>query len=379
MSEPGDGSAGPASEPGHAPVERVELAPGYSIARVINGAWQLAAGHRQTAPDRAAAVDGLLRRAEAGLTTFDCADIYTGVEELLGDVLRAWRRRGGDGPPPELQVHTKLVPDRAALPYLQRRDVERIVERSLRRLGIERLDLVQLHWWDYAVPGWLEAAGWLSDLRRAGKIRHLGATNFDTPHLAALLDAGIPLVSHQVQYSVVDRRPENGLAEAARARGVALLCYGTLAGGFLSRRWLGAPEPAVRPDELANRSLTKYKLILEEMAGATGDDGSSWALFQELLATLDRIGARHGADPATVALRWVLDRPGVAGAIVGATGARHLAETLRVFDLALDGDDRVAIDRVIGHAAGPAGDTYALERLPGGRHAAIMRYDLNRE
>jgi aryl-alcohol dehydrogenase-like predicted oxidoreductase len=351
------------------PVERIELADGYSIARIVNGAWQLSAGHRRVAIDREAAIRGLLRRAEAGLTTFDCADIYTGVEELLGDVIRAWRRRGGDTVPPALEIHTKLVPDLAALPTLARRDVERLVERSLARLGVERLDLVQLHWWDYEVPGFVEAAGWLDDLRRAGKVRHLGVTNVDAPHLAALLDAGIEVVSHQTQYSVVDRRPEHALAELARDRGVGLLCYGTLAGGFLSERWLGAPEPEGPAEELPNRSLTKYKLILDELG--------PWELVQELLAVLDRIARRRGVALSAVALRWVLDRPGVAAAIVGATGDRHLERTLEAFRLALDGEDRAAIEGVVARAVGPAGDVYALERVPGGRHAKIMRHDLN--
>jgi len=360
-----------AIEPPGGPVDRIELAPGYSIARIVNGAWQLSAGHRRSAADRDVAIEGLLRRAEVGLTTFDCADIYTGVEELLGDVLRAWRRSGGDAAPAELQIHTKLVPDLTDLPTLRRRDVEASVERSLRRLGVERLDLVQLHWWDYGIPGFVETAGWLDDLCRAGKIRHLGVTNFDAPHLAELLDAGISVVSHQTQYSVVDRRPEHALAELARSRGVGLLCYGTLAGGFLSERWLGAPEPEGPAEDLANRSLTKYKLILDELG--------SWELVQELLGVLQRIGRRHGVKLSTVALRWVLDRPGVAAAVVGAAGDRHLERTLEAFRLELDGEDRAAIEGVVARATGPAGDVYALERVPGGRHAAIMRYDLNQE
>lgn len=356
-------------------VPRVELAPGYAVARVIHGAWQLSAGHRGTAggsraADREAAIDGLLRLAEAGFTTFDCADIYTGVEELLGEVIRRWRRRAGDVAAPELQVHTKLVPDRSALPGLTRDSVEGIVDRSLARLGVERLDLVQLHWWDYQVPGYVEAAGWLHDLVRAGKVRHLGATNFDAARLAEVLDAGVPVVSHQVQYSLLDRRPAGAMADLARQRGLGLLCYGTLAGGFLSERWRGAAEPEVPATELPNRSLTKYRLILEEWG--------SWELFQELLETLAAVGERHGASLSTVALRWVLDRPGVAAVIVGATGARHLAATRRALELELDGADRARLDAVLQDANGPRGEVYGLERLPGGRHAAIMRYDLNR-
>lgn len=356
-------------------VPRVELAPGYSVARVIHGGWQLSAGHRTGTAGgaegryREAALDALLRLAEAGFTTFDCADIYTGVEELLGELLRRWRQLSRGAAAPDLEIHTKLVPDRAALPGLTRGYVEGVVERSLARLGVERLDLVQLHWWDYEVPGYVEAAAWLHDLARAGKIRHLGATNFDAAHLAEILDAGIPLVSHQVQYSLLDRRPAGAMAELAAARGLGLLCYGTLAGGFLSERWLGAPEPGVPATELPNRSLTKYRLILEEWG--------SWDLFQELLRALAAIGKRHRASLSAVALRWVLDRPGVACAILGTSGARHLEATRRAFELALDDEDHARLEAVLRRAGGPRGEVYGLERAPGGRHAAVMRYDLN--
>jgi aryl-alcohol dehydrogenase-like predicted oxidoreductase len=337
---------------------------------VINGAWQLSAGHRRGGgPDRTdGAVSDLLELARAGLTAFDGADIYTGVEELLGAARRRWR-----GAEP-LRVHTKLVPDLAVLPHLSRELVERSVDRSLRRLGVDRLDLVQLHWWDYRIPGTVETAGWLDALRREGKIRHLGATNFDAPRLAAILDSGVELVSHQVQYSLLDRRPEGAMADLARTRNVGLLCYGTLAGGFLSERWLGRPEPREPAAELPNRSLTKYKLILDELG--------PWELFQELLRVLARIGEKHGVSLSAVALRWVLDRPGVAAVILGVPRAERLrerlADTLRVFDLRLDERDRAAVDRVLAESRGPGGPVYGLERVPGGRHAAIMRYDLSR-
>lgn len=358
-------------------VERVELAPGYSISRIVHGAWQLAAGHREVGVRRDSALEGLLRLADAGFTTFDCADIYTGVEELLGEVLRAWRSRPGDTAPPPLQVHTKLVPDRAALPHLDRGYVERVVDRSLRRLGVERLDLVQLHWWDLSVPGWVEAAGWLGELRRAGKIAQMGATNFDAESLAAILDAPspveLPVVSNQVQISLLDRRAAGALARLARERGVALLGYGSLAGGLLTERWLGAPDPTADGTPvtaLPNRSLTKYKLIQQEWG--------SWDLFQELLRTLRAIGEKHGASIATVALRATLDRPETTAVVLGASGGERLDSTLQVFDLRLDDEDRAAIEVVLAQAEGPEGDVYALERDPTSDHARIMRYDLNR-
>jgi len=135
--------------------------------------------------------------------------------------------------------HVAYLDDRVKSAF----DIETIVDRSLKRLRLERLDLVQFHWWDYAEPRWLDALVWLDDLRRFGKVELIGGTNFDTRHVGQALSAGVPLSAMQVQYSVLDRRPDNGFAELCRAHGVALLCYGTVAGGFLSDRWLGAAEP----------------------------------------------------------------------------------------------------------------------------------------
>ncbi len=339
-------------------VERLTLAPGYPVARAVVGCWQLARDHG-AAYDRGAALNELEGLVEAGFTTFDVADIYLGAEELLGELAR---RRPG-----EIQVHTKYVPDRSTLAALRRPDVEAAIDRSLARLGVERLDLVQLHWWDWGEAGWLEAAGTLGELIQVGKVRCVGVTNFDRPRLEALLAAGIPLASHQLQYSIVDRRPEEGMVELCRSAGIAMLAYGTLAGGFLSERWLGAPEP-VGP--LGNRSLVKYRLILEEY----GD----WSAVQRLLAALAEIGAKHGVGMAAVAARWVMERPGVAAAILGA-GVRHRpVETRALFSLHLDDDDRERLERARPPAAGPRGDIYALERESGGRHGAILRTELNR-
>ena len=219
---------------------RVQLAPGYTISCLLKGGWQLAGGHGPI--DAAAAMADMDRFVDAGITTFDCADIYTGVEALIGGWLKRRAARGAD----PVQVHTKYVPDLDRLPTHSRADVMRGIERSLARLGVDCLDLVQLHWWDYDVPGYVDAAAWLDDLRRAGKIRHLGLTNFDQRRLREIIAAGVPVVSHQVQYSVLDRRPAKGMAALCRDRGIGLLCYGALAGGFLSDRYLGSPAPRRR-------------------------------------------------------------------------------------------------------------------------------------
>ena len=341
-------------------IETVELAPGYRIPRIVRGGWQLAGGHGEV--DRERAVRDIAAFVDAGLNTVDGADIYTGVEAIYGE-FNARRRAEGQSP---LQVHTKCVPDHDDLAQVDAAYIRRIVERSLDRLQVERLDLVQFHWWDYRVPGCIDAALALGALRREGRIAHLGGTNFDSEYTAAMLDAGVPLVSMQVQYSLLDRRPAAQLVPLGQQRGVQLLCYGTLAGGFFSERWLDAPEPV----ELTNRSLIKYQLIIDDCGG--------WDAFQSLLRILKTIAERHRTSIAAVATRWVLDRPGVAAAIVGARYADHLNDTLAVFRLRLDAPDHALLAPWLAAHPGPQGDTYTLERDKTGRHGRIMKYNLNK-
>jgi aryl-alcohol dehydrogenase-like predicted oxidoreductase len=347
-------------------IETFELAPGYAISRVIRGGWQLAGGHGSV--DRVTALHDLIAAFDAGIFTFDCADIYAGVEELYGEMRSRLIATRGVEAASTLRVHTKFVPDLDILPTIRRGDVAAIIDRSLRRLKVDALDLVQFHWWDYSEPRWLEAFRALDDLRREGKLRHLGATNFDALHLKQILDADIPLVSMQVQYSLIDCRPEQGLAALCERNRVGLLCYGSVAGGFLSDRWLGAKEPL---GPFANRSLTKYKLIIDEFGG--------WLLFQELLAALRRVADRHGVDVATVASSAILARPGVAAVIVGATSRAHLGANAAIAALGLTPGDHAEIAAITDRRQGPKGEVYELERDRGGRHGSIMKYNLSAE
>ncbi|MFN3643657.1 MAG: aldo/keto reductase [Gemmobacter sp.] len=345
-------------------VETTLLRPGHRISRVIKGGWQLAGDHGPV--ERDAAIADMEAFLDAGITTFDCADIYRGVEEMIGTFIADLRRRRGAAVADRVMVHTKLVPDLARLDDIRPEEIEAIVDRSLTRLRVERLALVQFFWWDMGRGDPVAALEVLRDCQRKGKIAHLGTTNWDAGPMDRFIDAGFDVVSAQVQYSLLDRRPAGRLADWGRARGVQFLCYGTLAGGFLTEAWLGRPDPGFA---FENRSLVKYRLIIDEFG--------PWDLFQTLLGTLRAIGDRHGVSLAAVATRWVLDQPQVAAAIVGARYARHLPETLGVFRLALDDADRAAIAAVLAQARGPAGPVYGLEGDRSGRHGRIMKYNLN--
>ena len=305
------------------------------------------------------------------------ADIYSGAESLIG----AWRASRGltDA---ELLVHTKFVPDLDALPRIDRRRVRAAAFRSRDRLGVETLELVQLHWWDLAVPGWVRTAEWLAELRAEGVIRHLGVTNLGRRELAALLDRGVPVATNQVQLSLLDRRPLAGLAALCRERGVALLCYGTLAGGLLAEgsaavgSGVARRSAAATADILseatgdsagsrASRSRAKYRLIVEEVGGA-----GVLARAREALA---RVGSRRGVAAADVAAAYALAQEAVGAVIVGLSrrglGVDPVAARLTPGDLA---ELEEAAPRTV------TGGVYEIERDRNGPHGRIMRYDLNR-
>ena len=169
-----------------------------------------------------------------------------------------------------MKVHTKLVPDLERLAGISRDYISGIVDQSLRRLKTERLDLVQFHWWDYAQPRYVDAMGWLNELRLEGKVRNLGTTNFDTPRLAEILAAGVPLVSQQLQYSVLDQRPAQqpcGTRREKRRQASSATVRWPAASS--ATNGLASPEPET---PLENRSLVKYKLIIDDFGG--------WDLFQ---------------------------------------------------------------------------------------------------
>jgi len=304
---------------------------------------------------------------EAGITTFDCADIYTGVEELIGKFLKKYKSTFESGELPAVQVITKCVPDLDELPILSKAYTEALVDRSLKRIGVERLDLVQFHWWDLSVPGYLDLAQHLAELQKAGKIRYIGVTNFDTVHLREILDEGVQVVSNQVQYSVLDQRPEEDILELCKQHDIKLLCYGTLAGGFLTERYLGVKEPH---EPLENWSLTKYKLIIDEFGG--------WDLFQNLLVRLKALADKHEMGIAEVAIKYILQKQLVAGAIIGARNSKHIARIQKLKKFELDRHDLKDINDVISKSKGPMGNVYDLERQKDGKHAKIMRSNLTK-
>jgi aryl-alcohol dehydrogenase-like predicted oxidoreductase len=305
-------------------LSRLQLTPDMSICRTLNGMWQVSGGHGRI--DAAAAVKNMFHYLDAGLTTWDLADHYGPAEDLIGEFRRQLLAVRGKAAVDSLQIFTKWVPQPAK------------INKSLTRMGVECIDLLQFHWWDYRNNNYLDALRYLSELQKEGKIKHLGLTNFDTERLKIIQEAGIKIVSNQVQFSIIDRRPEVCMIQFCQQHDIKLLTYGTVCGGLLSEKYLSKSEP--RSEELTTVSLKKYKNMVDHWGG--------WRLFQELLTVLKQIGNKHKVSIANVAVRYILDKPAVGGVIIGARLglSDHLQDNAKVFEFSLDADDVEKIDAV---------------------------------
>ncbi|WP_066069343.1 aldo/keto reductase [Neobacillus soli] len=346
--------------------ERFELAKDYTISRVINGCWQLSEGHSlQEKLDMQDAMKAFHMLAERGFTTFDCADIYTGTEEFLGEFLTELKA-GSTLSPHDIQIHTKYVPDINLLSEVDYNYTEKVIDRSLKRQKREALDLVQFHWWDYDVPGYVETAVDLLKLKEKGKIRNIAVTNFDTKHLSELVDAGIPIVSCQNQYSVFDRRPEKELIDYCKSKGISLLCYGTLSGGLLAEKWIG--QPSIQPE---TRSHVKYFQVIEDTLG--------WDGYQELLLMLQRIGKKYSVKASQIATKYILSGQGVGASIIGVRNSRHVESNAQIFTFELDRSDIEEIKQFLDNYPILEGEPFELERTVGSKYRDIMKMNLNEE
>jgi len=322
--------------------DRLRLTDRLEISQVLTGLWQVADIEKDgQVIDPETGASWLEAYVAEGFDTFDMADHYGSAEIIAGRLLASDHAR-------RPLAFTKWCPAPGPMtPAIVRAGVQD----RLNRLGVSQVDVLQFHWWSFQHPGWLDALHTLSQLRDEGLIAEIGVTNFDAAHLQVALSDGIPLVTNQVSFSLVDRRAAGALSDLYHARGPRLLAYGTLCGGFLSERWLDQPEP---PD-ITDWSKMKYKRFIDAAGG--------WDAFQQILRAANDIGKKNDVSIANVATRWVLDHPAVAGVIVGARiGERvHTADTLRLFGFSLDTEDRRRLSDAFADTTdipGDCGDEY---------------------
>jgi aryl-alcohol dehydrogenase-like predicted oxidoreductase len=313
---------------------RLQFTPDLEICRILNGMWQVSGAHGSIAPQKA--ISSMFSYLDAGFTTWDLADHYGPAEDFIGEFRRQLVAQRGIDALNNLQAFTKWVPRPGKM---TKEIVEKNIAISLRRMDVDSLDLLQFHWWDYRDKNYLDALYFLGELQQEGKIKHLALTNFDTEHLKIILSTGIKIVSNQVQFSLIDRRPLVKMAQFCQEHNIYLLAYGTLAGGLLGAKYLGHPEPNAM--SLNTASLRKYKNMI--------DAWGNWQLFQELLTVLKAIADSYHVTIPNVAVRYVLEQKAVAGAIIGVRlgVAEHIQENARIFDFQLSPQDYQKIDHVL--------------------------------
>jgi aryl-alcohol dehydrogenase-like predicted oxidoreductase/enamine deaminase RidA (YjgF/YER057c/UK114 family) len=329
--------------------DRIALAHGLEISRIVTGLWQIADMEKDGRKlDLDALALDMKAYAEAGFDSFDMADHYGSAEDIAGRFTAL--HRGGNVVAARPAVFTKWCPTPGPM---TREVVRAAVARAQQRLRSDSIDLMQFHWWMFQHPGWIDAMKELAALRAEGMIGQLGTTNFDTDHLRLLHHHGIPLATNQVCFSLLDRRAAGDMSAFCAASGVRLLAYGTLAGGLLTEKWHGRAKPS--ESEVSDWSTMKYLRFVGQIGG--------WDALQSILDALARIAGKHKVSIGNVATRWVLEQPAVAAVIVGARlGEReHRADNARIFAFMLDAEDRQLIDdalRSTRNISGDCGDEY---------------------
>lgn len=207
----------------------------------------------------------------------------------------------------------------------------------------------------------VDAAKALADLRARGLIKSVGMTNMDVSALDQMVKAGVPVSVNQVQFSLLDRRPLNGMVAYCREHNIKLFVYGSVGGGFLSDRFYAEPQKDLLgrlrypPIDLNTSSLKMYSNVIKQ------NGGMEW--YRELLSVLRKIADKHAVTIANVAVRWVIEAgEGTVHPIIGLRNESHFEDNARVFSFSLDTQDKAAIDAVLAKSKGPTGDAYSFER-----------------
>ena len=325
-------------------VNRTQLGDQLNISRVLTGLWQVADIEKNgdiIDPEKGA--DYLADYVEQGFDTFDMADHYGSAEIITGRLLKRY-----ENSPRRPLVFTKWCPSPGAM---TREIVRAGVRDRLDRLNVACIDLLQFHWWKFEHPAWLDALHELTELRNEGVIKEIGVTNFDAAHVHLAIADGVPLLTNQVSFSLLDRRAAGQMAELCRETNLRIFAYGTLCGGFLSDRWLNTDEPT----KIADWSKMKYKRFIDTIGG--------WNAFQTVLRAAAAVAEKHGVSISNVATRWVLQQTGVAATIIGARLGEntHIQDNKKLFEFVLDDEDQALLSESF-HATTPVpgdcGDEY---------------------
>ena len=326
------------------PMNSNRLSQNLSISKAIIGLWQIADLERgQQKVDPIATAKAMHAYYEQGFTSFDMADHYGSAEEVVGVFRKTYGLR-------DVQFLTKWVPSPGNINATQ---IEAAVKKALTRLQTDQIQLMQFHAWNYAHPSWLDCLFGLQKLQEQGLIANLGLTNFDEAHLNMVIQSGIPVVSNQICYSLLDQRAAGKMTTTCLKHDIKLLAFGTVGGGFFSEKWLNQPEPVIT--DALTWSQMKYKRYIDAAGG--------WTWYQELLLTLYSIAQAHHVSIATIASTFIKQQPAVGAVIIGARMgvSEHILENKKVLDNHLSTKELDLIKTVLAKGQsipGDCGDEY---------------------
>ena len=274
---------------------------------------------------------------EAGGTLVDTADVYSaGVSE---EIVGRWLARSSRSDEVVLATKGRFPLGEGAPQGLDRRYLSRALDASLRRLGVDHVDLYQTHCWDPLTPV-EETLRFLDDAVTSGKVNSVGVSNVTGWQLQRLVmtaraEGLAPVVTLQPQYSLLERGLELELLPLCLDEGVGLLPWSPLGGGWLTGKYFRDERPTgeTRLGEDPSRGQEAYDKRGTE---------HTW----EVLDVVREVAEGRGVDMASVALAWVTDRPAVSSTILGARTTEQLAGNLAAADLELDEEETRRLDEV---------------------------------
>jgi hypothetical protein len=301
---------------------------GLRVSRIAFGTWQL--GGDWGGFDEAVAVTAIRRARELGVNFFDTAQAYGfgASERLLGAALRSDLTHNRD----QVVIASKgglRMSDAGLVRDASPRWLREGVDASLRALGIDHLDLYQVHWPDPKIPV-AETAGALSELVAAGKIAHVGVSNYDSAQMAEF-SATLPVETVQPPYHLFRREIEHEVLPYSREHNIGVLVYGPLAHGLLTGTM---NEDTTFTDDDWRSTSTVFT-------------GEGYSRNLAAVRALEKFAADRGMTVSQLAIAWTLANPAVQVAIVGARRADHIQDSLAAADVSLSDGDLAEIDAIM--------------------------------
>ncbi|MCB1026963.1 MAG: aldo/keto reductase family protein [Microthrixaceae bacterium] len=286
--------------------------------------------------DDEAAIESVHAALDAGITTFDTADVYAGTkaETVLGEALRGVQRES-------IELFTKVFfPTGSGVNQqgLSRKHIMESVEGSLRRLGTDHIDLYQAHRYDHRTPLEVTMSAF-ADLVHQGKVAYLGVSEWTADQIrdahALAAELKVPLVSNQPQYSLLWRVIEEEVVPTCEELGISQIVWSPLAQGALTGKYLPGEEPPAgsrATDEAGGKNMIS-RWMNDDVLEAV----------QQVVALADEAGM----TAANLALAWVLRNPNVASAIVGASNASQVTRNVEAIDVTLDDDLAARVEEIL--------------------------------